>query len=45
MGESEREATEDLRKHLCASIPTSRAAPKEGYGFLKRQHLQCDLIG
>src|SRR5215831_2180117 len=44
MVEREREATEDLRKRLCPSISTSRAALKEGNGFLKRQHLKRDLI-
>src|SRR5262249_27364531 len=43
--ESERQATENLCKRLCPRIPTSRAAPKEGYCFLQRQHVERDLIG
>ena len=46
MVESERQATESLRKRLCArSIAASRAALKQGYGLLKRQHIKRDLIG
>ncbi len=46
MVESERQATQSLRKRLCArSIAASRAALKQRYGFLKRQHVKRDLIG
>ena len=45
MVESERQATQSLRKRLRASgIAASRAALKQGYGFLKRQHIKRDLI-
>jgi hypothetical protein len=39
------QATQSVRKRLCTSIPTSRAAPKKGYGFFKQQHVKGDLIG
>ena len=46
MVESERQATQSLRKRPCArSIAAPRAALKQGYGFLKRQHVKRDLIG
>src|SRR5262249_7049271 len=46
MIESQRQATQSLRKPLCTrSIAASRAALKESYGLLIRQHIQRDLIG
>ena len=46
MIKSERQATQSLRKHpRPGSIAAARAALKEGYGFLKRKHIECDLIG
>ncbi len=40
MVERERQVTQSLREYLCArSIAASRAALKQGYCFLKRQHM------
>src|ERR1700730_392836 len=42
----ERKASQCLRKRLCAlCIAAPRAALKQGYRFLKRQHVKRDLIG
>src|SRR5262249_48754548 len=44
--ESERQAIDCFRKRLCASsIAAPRAALKQGYCFLQRQHVKRDLIG
>jgi hypothetical protein len=46
MIKSERQATQSLRKCVCArSIAASRAVLKERYGLLQRQHVKRDLIG
>src|SRR5262249_4070979 len=45
MIKSERQAIQSFRKRLCArSIAAPRAALKQGYGFLQRQHVKRDLI-
>ena len=45
MVEGERQATQSLRKRACASgVSASRAALKQGYSLLKRQHVKRDLI-
>jgi len=46
MVKSERQATESFRNRLCArSIAAPRAALKERYGLLNRQHVKSDVIG
>ena len=45
MLERERQVAKSLRKHLCAlSIAASRAALKQGDGFLERQHIKRDFL-
>ena len=45
MLERERQVAKSLRKHICAfSIAASRAALKQGDGFLERQNIKRDFL-
>src|SRR5262245_24144440 len=45
MIQSERKAIQSFRKRLCArSIAASRAALKQSYRFLQREHIKRDLL-
>jgi len=46
MVKSERQATQGLSEGRCARcVLARRAGLKQGYSFIKRKHVKCDLIG